>query len=152
LVKLIQIRKSLGLHTQFVTAESKGKVTVTYRLSSDSIRVQADLSELRGLGCREVLIMNEAGPTFFTRYSDRSGLELVEDDIGAWNRVEASEASLSDLGGTVFFSLRNVEGAYLYRGWERIKGGLSWAGLSYSVKPFRPSFEYSIELGGRRHG
>jgi hypothetical protein len=152
LTKLIGIRRSLGIRTQFIQAKSKGKVTITYRWFSNGIQVRADLSELHRSGCEEILVMNEAGSTFFRRYIDRNGLELLDDEIGAWNRVEASEASLSNLDGTLLFSLEKMEGADLYRGWERVKGSLSWAGLSYSIKAWKPTFEYYIKLRSGKHG
>ena len=152
LTKLVEIRRSLGIRTQFVQTQSKGKVTISYRRFPNVIQVRADLSELHKPGCEEILIMNEAGSTFFTKYTDRNGLELVNDEIGAWNKVEATEASLSDFSGTLLFSLKKTEGADLYRGWERVKGRLSWAGLSYSMKAWKPVFEYYIRIQSDKYG
>lgn len=146
LTKLVEIRRALGIHTQFIQTQSKGKVTISYRRLSNVIQVRADLSELRRSGCVEIIIMNEAGSTFFTKYTDRNGLKLVNDEIGAWNKVEASEASLSDFSGTLLFNLKKTEGADLYRGWERVRGRLSWAGLSYSLRAWKPVFEYYIRI------
>lgn len=152
LAKLVEIRRSLGIHTQFVQTQSKGKVTISYRRFPSAIQVRADLSELHKSGCEEILIMNEAGSTFFTKYTDRNGLELANDEIGAWNKVEAPEASLSDSSETLLFSLKKTEGADLYRGWERVKGRLSWAGLSYSIRAWKPVFEYYIRIQSDKHG
>jgi hypothetical protein len=110
------------------------------------IQIQADLSELELAGCREVLILNEQGATFFTSYLDTDGLRLFKEKIGAWEMVKAKEASMSDIEKTVEFTLKNKDQGFLFRGREKTKNRFSWSGLSYSLTPGLSQFDYSIKL------
>lgn len=141
---IMGLRRSLGVRTQFVRVQPRGRVNVAYRCLSDTIQVEVDLRELDMSRCEEILILNEQGSTFFRKYFDIDGLELINGQIGAWEKVEAEEAYLSGMMGTMRFSLKRVNGATLYRGWEQVKGRLYWAGLSYSLKPKTPTFTYTI--------
>jgi hypothetical protein len=143
---IMDLRRALKVHTDFVSVKPRGTVKATYSRIRDAVEVVLDFSGLETDGCREILILNEQGSAFFTDYSDSSGLCLRRRGIGAWEMVGAEEASLSDARGVVAFTLRNLEDAALFRGWEETRGRFSWTGFSYSLRPQVSAFGYSIKL------
>lgn len=143
---IMELRKTMKIETDFVEAPSRGEVRVTYTCFPDLVRVRVDFSELQKEGCQEILVLNEQGSNFFTRYSDSNGVLLFGGRIGAWQKVRAAAASLSDRKGTLSFALENVDSASLFRGWERTRGRFSWAGLGYSLPKTVSVFNYSISL------
>lgn len=145
--KLMEFRDFAKIKTEFEKVKPRGNVTVSYRCQPTKIHVNADFSDLNLHGCKEILVLNEQGSTFFNKYSDSNGLELAGNKIGAWDVVAAHEASLQNLTGQAAFSLQAAGGARLFRGWERTKNRFSWAGLSYSLPPNNGVFRYTIELG-----
>jgi len=149
--KVMELRKASGIRTHFIRVQSRGRIDVTYRCLPGRIEVQVDLRKLDRSRCEEVVVLNEQGATFFRRYLDTDGLGLLDRQIGAWEKVEADEASFSDMEGTLAFTLKNVDNATLYRGSERVKGRFSWAGFSYALRPNASIFAYTIQLRpGRR--
>jgi hypothetical protein len=144
--RLMEIRELLNVKTEFQTVKARGTVVVTYRCQPEGISIDADFSQIIQDGCKEVLLLNEQGSSFFQKYADSSGEVLIGNKIGAWDRVEAEGASLQSGQGHLKFSLQKVEGAQLFRGYERTRKRFSWAGLSYAVPPRRRMFEYSVAL------
>jgi hypothetical protein len=96
---------------------------------------------------QEIMMLNEQGASFFNMYKDLSGLELVEKDIGGWDKIVSSRASLHDVKHGILFTLNKPSHGLYYRGWENIDGRLSWAGINYSIPRNTPShIEYVIDL------
>ena len=143
---IMALRKTLNVQTDFVKAAPRGTVTVTYTCLPDLIQVNVDLSKLKREGCKQILLLNEQGATFFRKYSDTSGLSLSDHNIGGWAMVKAEETSLSDVAELLSFTLRRVKSAQLFRGWEHTRGRFSWAGLSYSLPADSSNFDYVIKL------
>jgi hypothetical protein len=142
----MELRNALAINTEFVRVKPRGSVTLKYSFLPKLIQVEADVSGLDWTGRREILILNEQGSGFFRKYFDSDGLELFDKQIGAWERVEAEEASMSDVKGNLAFTLKNKNRAKLYRGSEGVKGRFSWAGLNYSLPKDSRFFSYEIEL------
>jgi hypothetical protein len=143
--RIMELRETMGIHTDFVKVKQRGMITMNYSIQPKSIKIKADLSRLELDGCQEILILNEQGSTFFNKYSDANGTTLFNEEIGAWKSVNARSASLSDAEGTLKFTLTKNSGR-LFRGLERTKGRFSWAGLSYSLNPQSSIFNYDIKL------
>jgi len=143
---IMELRKALKVHTDFVRAPFRGKVKVAYTCFPNLLRVRVDFSELHKEGCQEILVLNEQGSTFSTKYSDSDGLLTFGGRIGPWQKVTAERASLSDSRDTLSFTLENVRSAGLFRGYERTRGRFSWAGLGYSLPKTICSFDYGISL------
>ena len=148
---IMLFREALNVHTDFVKAAPRGTVTVTYTCLPDLVRVNVDFTKLKREGCKQILLLNEQGATFFRKYSDTTGLSLSGHNVGAWAMVKAEEASLSDIADLLSFTLRRVKSAQLFRGWEHTRGRFSWAGLSYSLPADSPNFDYVIRLHRRCH-
>ena len=144
--KIMELRRVLGVQTEFVKVKTKGKIRIKYTFEEGIIRIHVDLADLDRADCREVLVLNEQGSTFFRKYSDTTGLELLNDRIGAWEIVQAEEGSLSDNQETLKFTLSKHRESRLFRGWERTAGRFAWAGLDYSLNPNHSAFEYTIRL------
>ena len=144
--KVMELRNALEINTEFVKVKPRGTITFRYSFFPKLIQVEADMSALYRTGCKEILILNEQGSVFFRKYFDSDGLVLFDDQIGAWERVEAEEASMSDVRRNLAFTLKNKKGAQLHRGSERVKGRLSWAGLDYSLSKDARFFSYEIVL------
>ena len=144
--KLMEFRKYAGVETEFVEVKSKGKVQVKYEVFDRRIHVEVDFEDLEMSGCREILLLNEQGASFFVKYSDSSGLRLSEEQISGWKLVSAKTASLSNQAETLKFTLANQKPAYLFRGREKTKTRFCWAGLSYSLSPPQTKFAYDIQI------
>ena len=144
--KMMELRGAMGIQTEFVKTAPRGVVKVVYELHPNEIRVHVDLSSIDREKCEEIVILNEQGSPFFTRYDDSTGLKLSGREIGPWDEVHGGHASLSHDDRRLAFSLRRVSGASLYRGWEMVEGRLAWAGLNYVCSPGLSSFSYAIEI------
>jgi hypothetical protein len=144
--KIMELRNVLEINTEFVKVKPRGSITLKYSFLPKLIQVEADMSALDRTGTKEILILNEQGSVFFRKYFDSDGLSLFDKQIGAWERVEAEEASMSDVRGNLIFTLRNKNRAMLYRGSERVNGRFSWAGLNYSVSRDVRFFSYEIAV------
>ena len=147
--KAMEFRDFANIKTEFMKVKSRGKVTMRYCCHSNGIDIRADFSKVALNKCVEILVLNEQGSSFFQRYSDSSGLNLSGHNIGAWEKVEADNASLEGGRQQVSFCLQNHRGARLFRGWESTRKRFSWAGLSYSMRPNNDIFAYSIELSSK---
>lgn len=143
---LMQIRPLIGVKTDFVKVKPKGKVTVRYQLYENTIKIKASLIDLEKENCKEILLLNEQGANFFNKYSDSLGLKFVGDQIGAWEKVNAIKAYLSDKQEMLKFTLHKQRQATLFRGREQIKNRFSWSGLSYLLDAGLSEFNYVIEL------
>ena len=146
---IMALRKTLKVQTDFVKTAPRGTVTVTYTCLPNIVKVNVDLTRLNRTGCKQILLLNEQGSTFFRKYSDTKGLSLFDQNIGAWAIVNAEEASLSDIAESLSFTLKRMGTAQLFRGWENTTGRFSWAGLSYSLNLGSSNFEYAIRLRTR---
>jgi hypothetical protein len=152
LARFILLAKGLlfkfGVEPVFSRAESKGKLVVTYTINRNRILVKLNSSQLNRNNLQKVFVLNEQGAHFFRKYSDSNGLNLNDDEIGAWKDVTAQSAKIANKQERIGFSLRNVEGTVLRRGREVIKGSLDWIGLDYELNPECDQFEYEIEIFG----
>jgi len=137
----------IGANAVFVKMPSKGKVTVTYIIGANRITVKLDMAQLDQTNLQKVFVLNEQGSQFFCKYEDSDGNILVDEQIGAWNRVTVQYAKISDAQGKIGFTLKNFEGVILRRGREFVRGYLDWIGLDYEFSPV-DKFEYEIELLG----
>ena len=146
--RVMELRKTLKVYTDFVRVKPRGTVVFKYLFRPSEIQVIAKLSLLELDQCREILVLNEQGASFFRKYTDSSGTMLIDRKIGAWARIETDEASFSDLGKEITFTLRNKSSASLIRGWEKTRGRFSWAGLAYSLSPKTSTFCYSLRVSG----
>jgi hypothetical protein len=144
--KAMELRDLANIKTEFIAVKPRGTVTMNYNCQPNVINIKADFSKVTLKKCVEVLVLNEQGSSVFQRYVDSSGLDLLGRKIGAWEKVSADQASLQSVKGLVSFTLQNVGGVSLLRGWERTKKRFSWAGLSYSMRPNNSVFDYSIKL------
>ena len=147
---VMRFRRTIGVETYFTRVSPKGKVTVRYHCFPDYIKVCVNFSEVDMTSCREILILNEQGATFFKKY--RGGNEVLYDKkVGAWTRVDEEHAEFSDLREHISFSLEKIDGATLYRGWEQVEGRFSWAGMTYALSPKTLVFNYTIRLQANNH-
>jgi hypothetical protein len=105
-----------------------------------------DFSAIDMNNCREILILNEQGASFFRQIFDNSGVLLRDNEIGPWTKVTAKQASFSDIHRRLSFSLENIKGATLYRGREKVADRFSWAGMTYSLNTSESFFTYTVRI------
>jgi hypothetical protein len=142
----MELRQIAKINTEFQKVKDRGTITVTYEIKPTLIDVTVDFSDLFLKGCSEILVLNEQGSKVFENYVDADGLKLFGREIGAWDNVAADWASLVNINEGLSFSLEKIQGAMLFRGWERTRNRFSWAGLSYSLKPKERALNYSVRL------
>jgi hypothetical protein len=142
----MELRKTLKFQTEFIKVRPRGTAIFRYSFRPYEIQVTAELSLLELDKCKEILILNEQGSSFFRRYADSSGLLLFDRRIGGWAKVVADEASFSGLKQELAFTVRNKSSAALFRGWEKTRGRFSWAGLAFSLSPRNSTFCYSLRF------
>ena len=144
--KIMELREALKIKTEFEQVKPQGVVTVKFTCKEKAIEITVDFSPLRLNDCMEFLVLNEQGANNFGYYSDADGLRLVGSKIGAWDRVYAHQAELTNANGTLAFTLENKASARLFRGWEKTRNRFCWAGLSYSIYPSASIFDYTVKL------
>jgi len=143
--KIMELRNMVGVRTSFIVAQSRGRVSVLYSVRQDEIGI--DVSTELSEGCEELMLLNEQGALTFRRYDDLSST-LIDNEIGAWEKVDAEKATLSTLDGGLSFTVLKPLGASFWRGRERVRGRLSWAGLTLSFRR-HDSISYKVKIGPR---
>jgi hypothetical protein len=147
-LKLKNLSRSIGVHTNFVKSKPIGSVNVTYHIKPPIVHVKADFKPLEKSSLRKISLLNEQSSQYFDKYWDSNGTVLHREKIGAWERVTADWACVSHNGGGISFRLWQVKGAVLRRGREFLNGALDWVGLDYEVDANKTCFEYDIEIVG----
>ena len=145
------------LRRKYRPVEPIGEVAVDYVVLPDGvIEIQVDFSGLTAPWDRAYL-MNEQGARQFTAYHDDSGLALQGAELGIWQQTPASEACfVSDQAGAQFCVLPGPGGAllfgrerYLQWNWRGVYS-LSWAGVDIALDGPRDTYQYRLQLEGRR--
>ena len=146
------IRWALRVRTRFEQTAPVAVVPVTYAAGDrpSDVVVSADLSHLPD-SVTEVVLMNELGADIFSRYVDSDGADLRGAGIGAWNQVRAATASFVAEQSGVSFTLDSdpdpdAPGVRLYRGREKARGRLAWAGFGYSLRPGPVAITYTLRI------
>jgi hypothetical protein len=142
-------RRTLGWETTYEIAGFEAEVTVTYKVHGEAgvIEVEVDTAALAPDGISEIAVMNEQGGRHFDRYCDSDGTCRRGAEIGCWDPVTAREAwFISDAYGLAF-TLRQADGAALYRGRELVGKRLAWAGFGYTFRPAGGTFSYEVRIG-----
>lgn len=141
----MRLRKMIGVETLFVKISPRGKVTVQYSCYPDHVKVCVDFSLVDMDHCREILVLNEQGASFFRKI--RSVNQVLQDrEIGAYMKSVSGFLEFSDLGGHISFSVEKSDCSSLYFGWEQVDGRFSWAGINYALSPNTLMFNYTIRL------
>jgi hypothetical protein len=145
--KIMEFRNLAGMRTNFLPTTSRGRVRILYTIYPEEIQIEA-YAEL-GDGCEELILLNEQGASTFRRYDDAHSM-LIDDKMGAWDKVDVAEATFSTLDGELSFTVFRPSGAVFWRGRERVRGRLSWAGLTLSFS-ISDTICYKIKIGQRTH-
>ena len=144
------LRRLCGIRNflEVIPSSSTAQVNYTVNVTRKTIQIDVDLSSIKIEGEAEITIANEQGANFFAQYQDSNGTILLQDSIGTWDEVSAGEASLVDSVDRLIFSLRQVQGAKLYRGRELVTDRLAWSGINYVLSDHSHDFHYDIKVGG----
>ena len=148
MLMLKKVPMKVGISSSFVETPPLGRAVVTYEIQKNRILVKADFNGLKQPVVEKVFIMNEQGTRFFRRYRDSCAKQLVDEQISAWDHVEADWAAITNDEGNVGFRLRKVNDSILRMGREFQEGYLDWIGLDYEVNPRTETFRYEIEVLG----
>jgi hypothetical protein len=144
--KIMELRNMVGVRTSFIVTQPRGQVRVLYSVHKDEIGI--DVSMELGEGCEELMLLNEQGALTFRRYDDLCST-LIDDEMGAWEKINAEKATLSTLDGGLSFTVVKPLGAGFWRGREMVRGRLSWAGLTLSFRSHDP-ISYKVKIGPRK--
>jgi hypothetical protein len=142
------VRRRHGWVTTFAQTGTVATLDVSYRIESDRPRlhIAVDMTGLPEKGFTEMVVMNELGARHFDRYMDSDGARLRGRQIGTWREVAAARAAFVGTSSGVAFSVGQVPGAKLFRGWELVGSRLAWSGFGYVVRPAREPFSYDVRL------
>jgi len=143
-----RLRRLLAMETIFAEVTSFGTITADFTIYSNLGRIffKYDTSRLRKNALTEIIIMNEQGARTFDVYQDSMGTYLKADEIGTWDEVKAEEATFISVIDHLAFSLKQVEGARLFRGRELIGSRLAWTGFGYSLPATAKTFCYELKI------
>jgi hypothetical protein len=142
-------RRLFGIRTVFEKVASAGRVSVRYVIDAGerSLRVTVRHYPASGLPCGELIVMNEQGAHHFDRYTDTSGELLERNRIESWKEITAGEATMASRRHGVAFTLKQVEGAKLFRGRECVETRFAWSGFAYAVPLPVSEFRYTLRIG-----
>ena len=142
------LRRTFGWETIFEASGFDASLAVVYRVDAQTgvIRVDVDTGDLPESGVTEIIMMNEQGARPFDWYRDSGEISLRGSAIGCWDEVTAEEASFVSEAHHLAFTLRQVNGARLYRGRELTGTRLAWAGFGYSFPPTAAKISYEIRI------
>ena len=146
LIMFESLLRQVGVRTEFVQTEPIGKATVTYTINAPNVKVKAKFNLAQKVGVRKIYLLNEQSSLHFGKYYDSDGLELLNENIGAWETVNAHWACIYSTEDKVGFRLCKLRDATLHRGREFLNGVFDWAGLDYETGPEKQILEYNIEL------
>ena len=142
------LRSRLDWKTTYIPSDFRTYVVLSYSMDEPNGKIQVELrgGDFLTTSINEIILMNELGAHHFDQYSESNGIHQSGDQIGCWDPVKADEASFIATSAHLSFSLRQVEGAKLYRGRELIEPRLAWSGFGYTVPPALKSFSYEITV------
>ena len=138
--------RQFGIKRVFAQTKPVGSVTVTYNIDLPYIRTEAEFNLLKNKDLQKIYLFNEQGSRHFRKYYDSGGMVLLDENIGAWETVNASWACIHSVEERVGFRLWKHKDAILHRGREFLSGILDWVGLDYEADPENLRFSYAIEL------
>jgi hypothetical protein len=115
-LKLKNLSRSIGVHTNFVKSKPIGNVNVTYHIKPPIVHVKADFELLGKSNLRRISLLNEQSSQYFDYYRDSNGTVLQKEKIGTWERITADWACVSHSSNGIGFRLWQVKGAVLRRG------------------------------------
>lgn len=145
------LTEKTGIGKAFPKAAPMGNVTVTYTVEGTFTTVKADFKNLEKKRLQRIFMLNEQGSQYFRKYTDSTGTELMDNEIGAWDRTDGEWACLKTLRDEIGFRLWRGRGGVLRRGREFLEGSLDWVGLDYEISREVDFFEYVIDvLAGER--
>jgi len=147
MLPLMELKTRVGVKTDFARSISRGFVLIRYKIRQDQLDIEADLTGISVDGLRKLVFLNEQGSTFFKRVVKSDGEDLTDRQIGAWNPINCSHVSFSDLHNSLSFSLEKLPKSRLFIGREYFKGLTAWAGIEYEVEPPLNRFNYRIQFG-----
>lgn len=146
LLALKGLTEKTGIGKAFPKAAPMGNVTVTYTVEDTRTTVKADFKSLEKKGLQRIFMLNEQGSQFFRKYTDSTGTELMDSEIGAWDGTSGEWACLKTLSDEIGFRLWNARNSVLRRGREFLEGSLDWVGLDYEISRGADVFEYVIDV------
>jgi hypothetical protein len=144
--QIMLLRNALGVQTKFIKVLPRGRVSVVYIWVADLIKVHVTFFLFDRTDCKELMLLNEQGAAYFRKFVDTDGTILSDSRISAWEEIKAKQAFFFDDKARLSFSLRNLDGAVLYRGREQIKDRFSWAGMTYILPAETLSFDYTVRI------
>lgn len=143
-----RLLKKLGIHTDFIKTVPVGIIDVTYKIDRHQITIRADIGQIQRNDLQRVIITNEQGASFYTKYTDSNNLTLITRKIGAWQPVLANWATITDVQNKVGFQLYAQKRTTLRRGREYLRNCRNWIGLDYEINPKNVFFDYKIDILG----
>jgi hypothetical protein len=143
-----QLRTTFGWKTTYQKSNLNPRIRITYTIPefSGRMNVETNISGVPDDEFSEIVIMNEQAALYFNHYMDTDMNSFKDDQIGCWDAVSATKATFISQTHKVSFSLSQVKGIKLFRGWEKIGSRLDWSGFGYSFPPKLGKFSYTLRI------
>ena len=81
---MLDLLSYLGMRNEYVEPNSKGEITITYRLRDSQLNVEADFQQLDIAGPCTVVFANEQSGKLFSQKVDYRGAGLQGTEIEPW--------------------------------------------------------------------
>ncbi|MHA2159984.1 MAG: hypothetical protein ACXABE_13870, partial [Candidatus Thorarchaeota archaeon] len=80
--------------SKFFRVKKRGDVLVSFDtdITNGQIVIELDFSSVDKSNLQHIYVSNELGGTLFENYVDSSGIKLVGNEIGAWDKIQAKWA------------------------------------------------------------
>ena len=133
---------------RFVPIESRGAITVTYKLDATGVSISVKTMWLAP-GYTQVAVLNEQSAAFEDLAADRQAT-LTGKQFPAWTPVTGGWARVRSQGLGMEWSVPAIPGASLYAGRESAPPDFNWAGLDYLFDGSFSGAGYHINVQGAR--
>ncbi|MFW9810372.1 MAG: hypothetical protein ACFFE6_13420, partial [Candidatus Thorarchaeota archaeon] len=105
-----------------------------------------DFSAVERSNLQHIYVSNELGGTLFENYTDSSGIKLVGNEIGGWDKIHASWAAFCAPKRGIGYQVEIPRSVHAFRGREVIGSDICWSGVIFMLSPSVQSIQYDINI------
>lgn len=135
--------------SKFFRVKKRGDVFVSFDtdVTNGRIVVELDFSSVAKSNLQHIYVANELGGTIFENYVDSSGIKLVGNEIGGWDKIHAKWAAFCAPIMNIGYQIEIPRNVQAFRGREIIGSNICWSGIIFMLSPAVQSIQYQINIG-----